>query len=426
MQLILRCCRCLLLFVLHTNAAAAFHPGKMMALAEAVLPGALAPAAPMAPGPTPALASAKKEGAAPASALAPSWLGEAPSFLQKLWEMLADATNSDVIEWHAEGAMFEVKSPKAMGAEVLGKFFRHNNFASFQRQLNYFGFHKCGRGERGCYYRHEHFLRARPQQMLRITRKTNHSNNPKQAVAAATVRAAGGAVNGGASATAGGGGGGNSPRGSVGGGSGGQAVGRPSLSIATTCAVLGGIGGGSSPSGVGGADAGSAGQSKRSLPLVAVPKASTPLGMLGAIAAAEASKRQCTGLYGNDPGLVPVTPLTSGGASPCGSAVYGRSACASWDSMASSSPRGDAGGPYRVSPRVGGHSMQGNQMSSLPHGGQASVQPLVAAVRGSPRGASCSMVPPEPESSARAFRDVVEIRAPPPAVPKQECRGFMI
>ena len=46
----------------------------------------------------------------------PAYLNDAPSFLRKLWQMLTDQTNAHVIEWHADGAMFEVKSPKQMGS----------------------------------------------------------------------------------------------------------------------------------------------------------------------------------------------------------------------------------------------------------------------------------------------------------------------
>ena len=44
--------------------------------------------------------------------------------------------------------MIEVHSPKRLESEVLHKYFRHSKFASFQRQLNYFGFRKqAGKGK---------------------------------------------------------------------------------------------------------------------------------------------------------------------------------------------------------------------------------------------------------------------------------------
>ena len=42
----------------------------------------------------------------------------------------------------------EVHSPQKLESHVLKKYFRHSKFASFQRQLNYFGFRKlAGKGK---------------------------------------------------------------------------------------------------------------------------------------------------------------------------------------------------------------------------------------------------------------------------------------
>lgn len=66
-------------------------------------------------------------------------------FLYQLTKMLTD-DNREIIEW-ANGKI-EVHHPKRLESEVLNRYFRHSKFASFQRQLNYFGFRKlAGKGK---------------------------------------------------------------------------------------------------------------------------------------------------------------------------------------------------------------------------------------------------------------------------------------
>jgi len=68
-----------------------------------------------------------------------------PEFLYQLTKMLTDH-NRDVIEW--SNGTIEVHSPHKLQTNVLNRYFRHSKFASFQRQLNYFGFRKlAGKGK---------------------------------------------------------------------------------------------------------------------------------------------------------------------------------------------------------------------------------------------------------------------------------------
>ena len=68
-----------------------------------------------------------------------------PEFLYQLTKMLTD-DHREIIEW--SNAKIEVHNPHRLESEVLNKYFRHSKYASFQRQLNYFGFRKlAGKGK---------------------------------------------------------------------------------------------------------------------------------------------------------------------------------------------------------------------------------------------------------------------------------------
>lgn len=63
-----------------------------------------------------------------------------PEFVYQLMRMLKNEANWEVIQWGR--ACILVHNPVRLESEILQLYFRHNNFSSFQRQLNYFGFRK--------------------------------------------------------------------------------------------------------------------------------------------------------------------------------------------------------------------------------------------------------------------------------------------
>ncbi|KAI8064331.1 HSF-type DNA-binding-domain-containing protein [Gilbertella persicaria] len=56
--------------------------------------------------------------------------------------MLEDPETSDLISWSSHGDLFSVSNPTAFSKTVLPQYFKHNNWQSFVRQLNMYGFHK--------------------------------------------------------------------------------------------------------------------------------------------------------------------------------------------------------------------------------------------------------------------------------------------
>jgi len=101
-------------------------------------------------------------------------------FLYQLTKMLTD-DNNEIIEW-ADGRI-RVHRPELLESEVLHKYFRHSKFASFQRQLNYFGFRKiAGKGKMSpCSYVND-AATSDIRSLLLIKRKTNGSAARKAAM----------------------------------------------------------------------------------------------------------------------------------------------------------------------------------------------------------------------------------------------------
>eukprot|EP00540_Astrosyne_radiata_P009826 CAMPEP_0116855236 /NCGR_PEP_ID=MMETSP0418-20121206/19138_1 /TAXON_ID=1158023 /ORGANISM="Astrosyne radiata, Strain 13vi08-1A" /LENGTH=711 /DNA_ID=CAMNT_0004488291 /DNA_START=133 /DNA_END=2268 /DNA_ORIENTATION=- len=102
-------------------------------------------------------------------------------FLYQLTKMLTD-DNREIIEWSS--GKIKVHHPERLEGEVLHKYFRHSKFASFQRQLNYFGFRKiAGKGKMSpCSYVND-AATSDIRSLLLIKRKTNGSAARKAAMA---------------------------------------------------------------------------------------------------------------------------------------------------------------------------------------------------------------------------------------------------
>lgn len=65
-----------------------------------------------------------------------------PAFVVKIWNMVNDPANHDYIRWTDDGQAFLVVHREEFMKLILPNYFKHNNFASFVRQLNMYGWHK--------------------------------------------------------------------------------------------------------------------------------------------------------------------------------------------------------------------------------------------------------------------------------------------
>ncbi|KAF2773490.1 hypothetical protein EJ03DRAFT_100274 [Teratosphaeria nubilosa] len=64
-----------------------------------------------------------------------------PPFVQKLSSFL-DSNNTELIQWSDDGRSFIVLDEDEFARTLIPELFKHNNYASFVRQLNMYGFHK--------------------------------------------------------------------------------------------------------------------------------------------------------------------------------------------------------------------------------------------------------------------------------------------
>ncbi|KDP20962.1 hypothetical protein JCGZ_21433 [Jatropha curcas] len=74
-----------------------------------------------------------------------------------------------IVSWNDEGTGFIVWSPAEFSEFTLPRYFKHNNFSSFIRQLNTYGFKKTS--SKLWEFKHEKFQRGSRHMLVEITRK---------------------------------------------------------------------------------------------------------------------------------------------------------------------------------------------------------------------------------------------------------------
>lgn len=103
---------------------------------------------------------------------------DCPHFLLKLYEILENKDYKDIIHWSEDGKYFIVQNLHDFTEKILPKYYKHNNFSSFIRQLNMYDFHKKKSSQNEHIFHHNNFIRDRKDLIKTIKRKSKKENIP--------------------------------------------------------------------------------------------------------------------------------------------------------------------------------------------------------------------------------------------------------
>ena len=100
--------------------------------------------------------------------------GSTDSFPFKVYRLLAcaeKAGKTHIISFCPDGMAFKIHDPCGFEREIMPLFFNTNRVASFQRQLNQYGFKRVTEGHARGGFRHKHFMNGNPLSCKKIIRK---------------------------------------------------------------------------------------------------------------------------------------------------------------------------------------------------------------------------------------------------------------
>ncbi len=103
-----------------------------------------------------------------------------PNFLLKLYTILETPEYKNIINWSEDGKYFSIINLHDFTENILPKFYKHNNFSSFVRQLNMYDFHKKRSNQNEHIFQHPKFIKGNQDLIKTIKRKNKKENIQEQ------------------------------------------------------------------------------------------------------------------------------------------------------------------------------------------------------------------------------------------------------
>lgn len=113
-----------------------------------------------------------------------------PAFVKNTFDLVETCNRSypSICHWSDDGMTFIIEDPDTFSSKIMPQFFSRNNFKSFVRQLNFYGFRKIKKLEvminpakeamerKICRFQHDKFIRGRPELLSEMRRPRNSSS----------------------------------------------------------------------------------------------------------------------------------------------------------------------------------------------------------------------------------------------------------
>ena len=106
-----------------------------------------------------------------------SGISHSSKFLMQLYQILEDKTNEKIIHWGNDGKYFVIENLYEFTEKILPKYYNHNNYASFVRQLNKYNFHKMKISTNENAFQNSLFIKGQKNIIPNILRKKKTKND---------------------------------------------------------------------------------------------------------------------------------------------------------------------------------------------------------------------------------------------------------